>query len=140
MRFWVLGVTALATVVLVVACGGGGSSSSTSANPVGPSSGGTTANATVTIVGSSGPQSFNPNPAEAGQGSTVAWKNNDGVTHHIVLNDGSLDTGDIAPGASSRALRLTTDGANYHCTIHPTMVGSIKTSSGTVPPCQGQYC
>jgi len=41
--------------------------------------------------------------------------------------------------ASSPALRLATDGANYHCTIHPTMVGSINASSGEPPPCT-DYC
>jgi hypothetical protein len=68
------------------------------------------------------------------------WRNTDGVVHHIVLNDGSLDSGNIAPGASSAPLRLGVDGANYHCTIHPTMVGSINAASGEPPPCTGEYC
>ena len=31
-------------------------------------------------------------------------------------------------------------GANYHCSIHPGMVGAINGSSGTAPPCSGIYC
>ncbi len=70
----------------------------------------------------------------------VMWQNMDTQTHHIVLNDGSLDTGDIAPGRSSPALTLTVNGARYHCTIHPGMVGSINSSAGAPPPCTGAYC
>jgi hypothetical protein len=36
----------------------------------------------------------------------VTFKNSDSVTHRVVLNDGSLDTGNIAPGASSQALLM----------------------------------
>jgi plastocyanin len=123
-------------VVTTWGCGGGGydgpSSPTPSPNPS-PSS-------TISIAGDRGSQSFTPNPASVQQGQTVAWRNNDGVTHRILLNDGSLDTGNIAPGATSAALRLATDGANYHCSIHPTMVGSISRASGTPPPCTGPYC
>ena len=62
------------------------------------------------------------------------------MTHHIVLNDGSLDTGDIGPGRASAPMALTVNGARYHCTIHPTMVGSINSSAGAPPPCNGPYC
>jgi plastocyanin len=116
------------------ACGGSGGSSAT---PTGPASAATT---TIDILGQKGAASFSPNPAPVEQGNMTTWRNMDSVTHHIVLNDGSLDTGDIAPGASSAALRMAPDGANYHCTIHPAMIGSIKGSSGTPPPCQGVYC
>ena len=135
MRFWLVGGT-LMMALGIGACGGAGSPS---ASPTAPSSGGAVG-ATVTIVGNNGSQSFTPNPGDASQGATIVWKNNDNTTHHIVLNDGSLDTGDIGPGASSSAMRIGTDGANYHCTIHPSMVGSIKASSGAPPPCQGVYC
>jgi plastocyanin len=91
-------------------------------------------------VGTKGAQSFSPNPVSLGQTQMVSWRNTDNVTHHIVTNDGTLDTGDIGPGAASTPIRLGSDGANYHCTIHPTMVGSINASTGTPPPCQGQYC
>ena len=115
-------------------CGGsGGGPAGGSGNPP--------ANATtITIMGERGAQSFSPNPVSISQGNMMVWRNTDNVVHHIVMNDGSLDSGDIAPGAFSPALRLATDGANYHCTIHPTMVGSINRSTGEPPPCTGLYC
>lgn len=129
-----------AVVIAVAGCGGaGGSSSPASPSPTSPGSGGGSAS-TISIVGTRGAQSFNPSPAAVVQGSSVSWRNADGVTHHLVANDNSFDTGDIAPGATSAALTLNGDGANYHCTIHPTMVGSINRSTGTPPPCQGIYC
>jgi len=114
-----------------VGCGGGGSSASA------PS---TTTSPTINIVGQNGTQAFNPNPAGFG-GQQVVFKNNDSVTHHIVLNDGSVDTGDIAPGATSRAVTMPSAGANYHCSIHPGMIGSTSAASGSPPPmCEGPYC
>jgi len=123
------------------ACGGsggyGGSGSPTAPAPTPtPASTGTT----IDIVGDRGAQSFAPNPAAVSQGAMFSWRNMDNVAHHIILNDGSLDSGVIAPGASSRVLQLGTDGANYHCTIHPGMVGSINRSAGAPPPCEGPYC
>lgn len=84
------------------------------------------ATTTVTIVANNGSQSFNPNPATAASGDSLVWRNNDLATHRIVLDDGSLDTGDILPGASSTPMTLTGAGGSYHCAIHPTMVGTIS--------------
>lgn len=71
----------------------------------------------------------------------VVFKNNDSTTHHIVLNDGTVDTGDIAPGATSGAVRMPATGTNYHCSIHPGMIGSVSGSAGDAPPpCEGIYC
>jgi plastocyanin len=140
MRFSVLGGAALAVAAAAAlwSCGGGSSNPTSPSNTTSP--GATPSSATVNIMGQLGAQSFSPNPAAVNQGGMVVWHNGDSVTHHIVLNDGSLDTGNIAPGASSAALQLAVNGANYHCAIHPTMVGSINAATGTPPPCQGPYC
>jgi plastocyanin len=78
-------------------------------------------------VGQQGASSFSPNPGSVASGATVAWHNADSTTHHIVLDTGALDTGTIAPGASSAAMTVSvpTTGIGYHCAIHPTMVGTI---------------
>jgi plastocyanin len=127
-----------ALALAVWACGGGGSSPA----PTGPSpspSGNSNA-VTISIVREAGAQSFNPNPASVG-GQMVVFKNNDSIVHRVILNDGSVDTGDIAPGATSRAIMMPGNGTNYHCTIHPSMVGSVSPSSGGAPPtCEGPYC
>ncbi len=130
----------LSAAALIAACGGGGYSSPSGPTAVPPGGGGGGASTTISILGIRGSSSFSPNPASVNQGSTVAWRNTDSVTHHIVLDDGSLDAGNIAPGATSPTMTLNENGARYHCTIHPSMVGSINTSSGTPPPCSGAYC
>jgi plastocyanin len=120
----------LAGAATASGCSGGGSTATT------PSP--TTAT-TITIVGRSGTQAFTPNPAAFG-GQQVVFKNNDSVTHHIVLNDGSVDTGDIAPGATSRAVAMPNAGANYHCAIHLGMIGSTAAAGEPPPACSGAYC
>ena len=122
--------------LVCLTCGGGGSGSST---PTAPSGGGNPAATTIAINGQNGTQAFSPNPASFG-GQTVAFKNNDSVTHRVILNDGSVDTGDIAPGATSRSVVMPTAGANYHCSIHPGMIGAVAGGSGPPPACSGLYC
>jgi plastocyanin len=128
---------ALALVLTCSGCGGGSSGSPNAPKTLPtPSSG----PSIIAIVGNRGAQSFSPNPAPEGQNQMVVWRNSDNVTHRIVLNDGTFDTGDIAPGASTAARQLSNDGVNYHCSIHPGMVGSVMASSGAPPPpCTG-YC
>jgi plastocyanin len=87
-----------------------------------------------------GAQSFSPNPASAG-GQMVVFRNADSIPHRVLLNDGSVDTGDIAPGATSRAVRMPDNGTNYHCSLHPTMIGAVNPVAGGPPPmCEGIYC
>lgn len=93
----------------------------------------------VTIVGQKGMSSFEPNPAPFAQGALVVWRNLDAATHRIVMNDGSFDSGTIAPGATSPVMRLGSSGS-YHCTIHPTMMfGSINGAAGEPPMSPPNY-
>jgi plastocyanin len=78
----------------------------------------------INVVAINGAQSFSPNPATVPAGQMVVWHNVDNVTHHVLLNDRSIDTGDLAPGTFSAQMPLTTPGP-YHCTIHPEMVGTV---------------
>jgi plastocyanin len=133
----------MAESVLVMALGGYGCSGGSGGGYGGGSGGSPTvpstpAATTITIVSSNGlgnlgANSFSPNPASVTQGTTVAWHNTDSTTHHIVLDNGSLDTGTIAPGATSTAMTLTVSSGTYHCTIHPTMVGSINMATTPAP-------
>jgi plastocyanin len=93
----------------------------------------------ISIVGQNGQQAFTPNPANFG-GQMVVFRNSHNVPHRVVLNDGSIDTGEIAPGATSRAVQMPTEGTNYHCGLHPGMIGAVSSFSGTPPVCQGIYC
>ena len=136
---------AAVSVVLssVYACGGGGYSSSSApaapSTPTAPSP--PAANATtITIMRQNGTQSFSPNPASAG-GQTVLFRNADSIVHRVILNDGTVDTGDIAPGATSRSIQMPSGGTNYHCSLHPDMIGAVNGAGGTPPPpCEGAYC
>ena len=128
----------VAAAFAVVNCGGGGGS------PTSPSSSGggsTTSNiVTITIKGVNGKLSFDPNPASVQAGQLVVFKNADVVTHHVKLDDGSLETGDIAPGASSQPLSVGAINKAYHCSVHPSMVGSFNAAATPEPPpCTG-YC
>ena len=78
---------------------------------------------TISVIGVDGTQSFSPNPATLPAGQMVVWHNIDSITHRVVLNDGSLDTGNLAPGASSQAMAI--NAGPYHCSIHPSMLGTI---------------
>ena len=130
-------------VVLGITCAGCGGSSDSPASPSAPSSPSSPSSpaaATININGQNGTQAFAPNPSSFG-GQMVVFKNNDSVTHRVVLNDGSVDTGNIAPGATSQAVMMPGGGTNYHCSIHPGMIGAVSGSAGAPPPaCTGAYC
>ena len=128
------------SILVLIACGGGGGYSGTPQTPTTPSPT-PSGSGTISIVGNRGAQSFTPNPGSGGTDQVLVWRNNDNVTHRIVVNDSSLDTGDIPPGGSSGPLQLPMAGANYHCSIHPGMIGSVTGSGGgQPPPCTGIYC
>lgn len=116
-----------ATLALLTACNGGSSYSSPTAPPP-TSTNPPSASNTITIVGQKGASSFSPNPASAKAGSSIQWTNGDSVTHHIVADNGmAFDTGNITGAASSKPVTVNQTGSYpYHCTIHPTMVGTLN--------------
>jgi plastocyanin len=112
------------TALLLIGCGG--SSSNTPVSPTPGGGGGASADVTITITGMNGGQSFSPNPATARVGQTVAWKNADSVTHTATANGGAFNTGNIAAGATSSPVMMSTAGSfDYHCALHPSMVGTL---------------
>jgi|SRR5579872_6877383 len=132
---------ASAVIWATVAAGCGGSGGGSTSTPTAPSTGGGTGSVvTITITGQNGTLAFNPNPATVSTGAQVQFKNNDTVTHHIMLDDGSGQTADIPPGATSAAVSVGSN-KSYHCVIHPGMVGGFNGSTGDPPPnCSYQYC
>lgn len=125
-------ILAIASAIVASACGGADSSTPTTPSPSTP--------LTITVSRQNGAQSFSPNPASVG-GQTIVFRNTDSVVHRVVLNDLSIDTGDIAPGATSRSVTMPATGTNYHCALHPDMVGSVSPTGGGAPPaCEGIYC
>lgn len=131
---------ALVGVATAWGCGGGGGGGS--ATPTAPTAPGAPAATTVTVsvVGSVGHTAYQPNPVRAATGDTVMFRNNDRELHRIVMDDGSADLGDIAPGATSRGFTVRNGNAlRFHCTIHPSMVGSINDERAPDPPCVDSY-
>ena len=107
--------------------GNSGNSTTPSGIQTAPASGIQTAPADAIVIdirSINGAQSFSPNPSSIPAGRTVVWHNIDSVTHRVVLNDRSVDTGNLDPGSFSSPMTLGTVGG-YHCSIHPEMVGTL---------------
>ncbi len=92
-------------------------------------------------MSSTGNGAFQPNPVRANTGDTVMFRNNSTATHHIVLDDGSADLGDVSPGATTRGIVLrNANASNFHCTNHSSMVGTINGQiAPEPPPCPDPY-
>jgi plastocyanin len=81
---------------------------------------------TIDVAEVNGPYSFFPSPAMVATGQTVVWMNSDTVTHHVVFDENAaMDTGALAPGTTSQPMAIGAGTWNYHCSIHPTMVGTL---------------
>ncbi len=134
---------AVAGALVLWGCGGGGgytaAASPTAPTAVAPAptapAAPTTSTVTVAIVSSVGNRAYQPNPVSAKAGDTVTFRNGDSVVHHIVMDDGSGDLGDIPPGASKTLTVRSASATAFHCTLHATMVGSINGALPEVPPC-----
>jgi len=124
MRLCLIGFV-LAICVVASACGSAGDSA-----PAAPSPPLTSQLMTIDIAEVNGPYSFFPSPAAIRSSQMVVWRNWDTVTHHLVFDDGSIDTGTLAPGTLSQPMTIGFGNRSYHCTIHPTMVGTVVVTSG----------
>jgi plastocyanin len=66
---------------------------------------------------------FNPASVQISTGDTVKWTNMDSVDHTVTgstFNSGMIHTG------QSFEFRFTTPGVfDYHCSIHPSMKGTV---------------
>jgi plastocyanin len=84
----------------------------------------------VTIVSGAstkGAAAFSPNPftESAATRSEVIWANDDGTTHRVVSDAPLFDSGNLGNGGTF-TFNFTAPGTyTYHCSIHPTMVGTI---------------
>ena len=115
-------------------CSGDSYSSGSTNSPAAPTPMTVNGIVTINVVAINGAQSFSPNPATLPAGQMVVWHNVNNTTHRVVLNDRSVDTGDLAPGASSQPMAIGAAGGQYHCSIHPEMIGSITRDTSTSPP------
>jgi plastocyanin len=129
----------LALGISVWGCSGSGYSSGSAGNPGAPTPVASSGVVTINVVTIDGARSFSPNPATLPAGQMVVWHNVDSTTHRVVLDDRSVDTGDLTPGASSQPMAIGIAGGQYHCTIHPSMVGSFNQDTSTASPSPSPY-
>jgi len=111
--------TGLAALVALAVLGSG--CKNDSANPTGASPTNpvpmTIQTNTVTMAGIS----FSPATITIAVGSTVTWKNNDGIAHTTTSDTGVWDTGNMAAGSTKTTTFTTAGTFPYHCTYHASM-------------------
>jgi plastocyanin len=111
-----IGLTICTFVIVLFACsksgGGYGSSNNGGGNNTGNS---------VSIKNFA----FSISSLSVKSGTTVTWTNNDATTHTVTADDGSFDSGNIAPGATFTHTFSTAGTIAYHCSIHTTMKAKV---------------
>ena len=116
----------LAAAALPAASCGGGGGGVTNPPSGGGGGGGGSADVIITIIAENGNMSFNPNPAIVNVGQRVSWRNSASALHTATQNGGTFDTGAINSGATSAPVTMGTAGNfDYHCSLHPAMVGTL---------------
>ena len=112
------------TVMVIFACMTAGCSSgpapATPSTPSAVSGGGNT----ITIKNFA----FSPQTLTVKTGTVVTWVNNDGATHTIASDAGSpaaFSSDPLSPGASYTFTFSQPGTYSYHCSIHPSMTGTV---------------
>jgi uncharacterized membrane protein len=72
---------------------------------------------------------FEPQRVAIRAGDSVEWKNEDIFSHTVSANDGSFDSGLIAPDQSWRKTFSKSGTVAYHCRPHPNMTASLVIST-----------
>lgn len=74
---------------------------------------------------------FSPSTLNVKTGTTVTWINKDSTTHDIVSDSGLFNSGNLTNGMSFSYTFNQTGSFPYHCSIHPSMTGTIVVSNST---------
>jgi plastocyanin len=116
-------------LAVATACGGSNSTQPTQAPPAqasqsGPTCGEVTGGDQAVAISNF---SFNPGTVTLGAGSTVTWANSDSTTHTVTFDAGP-DCGNVPSGAGVSATFGSAGPYAYHCTIHPSMRGTVTVS------------
>jgi plastocyanin len=69
--------------------------------------------------------SFQPATITVPVCGSVTWTNQDATGHTVTADDGSFDSGTVAPGATFTMTFPTAGTFAYHCKIHPTMTATV---------------
>lgn len=105
-----------AVAIIAAACNGTGPSAYGA-----PASTAATATNAATIKGFS----FQPDVLKVKVGAKVTWTNDDTIAHTVTADTNSFASGNLQPGGSF-SFTFTRPGTYaYHCSIHPSMHGSV---------------
>ena len=117
----IAGLLAVALMLTAAACSSS-SSSSTSSTATSPAGGGGGNTATITAANFA----FDPSSVDVSSGKvTLTVTNNDTTEHTFTLDDGSSNT--PLPAGKTQTISLdVTQTVGWHCTIHPTMKGTLN--------------
>ena len=108
---------ALTALALSVACG---------SSPSTPTPQPTNTAATIQVGARTlGSSAYSPSPLTITVGSTITWTNADTLTHTVTSDTGAFDSSSIAPGAKFSFTFQNKGTFPYHCSPHPSMVGSV---------------
>jgi plastocyanin/uncharacterized membrane protein len=72
---------------------------------------------------------FDPAQLTVKKGETVEWKNEDIYSHSVTADDGSFDSGLIAPGSMWKMTVDHPGTMGYHCKPHPNMMAGLVVKS-----------
>jgi plastocyanin len=118
-----------AALVFTAACGSNYSSAPTSPSPTpspspapsGPSTAVTIPSGAATLAN----RAFSPDELDVAVGDTVTWTNTDSVAHTSTSDRSGWDSGVVAPGGRFSFAFQAAGTYQYHCAIHPGMVGTV---------------
>ena len=69
---------------------------------------------------------FSPASLTVNAGTTVTWTNHDSVAHQLQSDSGSAITSDLLQQGDTVSVTFSTPGTYaYHCSVHPTMKGTV---------------
>jgi plastocyanin len=115
----------------LVACGGSTGNAPSNSSPPAASVGtaGVSLGAATVKISATGQLMFDPAMQTAHVGDIVQWTNTGSVEHTITFDaQPSLSDPALQPGATWEVKFTTAGTYQYHCSIHPTMVGTIVVS------------
>ena len=120
---------AAAVLVFTAACGSNYSSAPTSPSPSpspSPAQGGPSAAVTIPSGAATlANRAFSPDELDVAVGDTVTWTNTDSVAHTSTSDRSGWDSGVGAPGGRFSFAFQAAGTYQYHCAIHPGMVGTV---------------
>ena len=68
---------------------------------------------------------FNPAVVMVKKGTKITWTNGDSAPHTITSSDGVLNSPHLSTGDSFSFTPTAAGTIEYHCAIHPAMVGKV---------------